>query len=409
VRQIHKSFEVHDRYQFELKLDYWLDHNRQTDYQVDLFLFLPHSLGLNHRTYARDSFYDDIKNYVRLKTPEIPLDQVASLAEGQPGRLMRDSTVRLLDPAGGDGRGTNKELLEAAEYHTKMFVSIAVRALHNRGEACLSDLKRGRPCAVAGICGEIRQTLDLIRQLGREIGDRLGRPGSDRLPTVLSSADEYFTAEATQVLLGLLGTTGAGAGEDREMRDVLLDTVQELSRYQVERGFPGLSPDAARQDETVLFRHGIFKKFFRSPLFLSQERLPEGQVLNHVAMGFAAGLSMVFATLVAFLAQQRYGNYTLPLFVALVVGYIFKDRIKELTRVYLEKRLSRRLFDSKTHFFDHAGRKMGICREIVRFVHHELIPPEILKLRNKDHLTELANFWQAEKVIHYRKNVVLFR
>ena len=37
---------------------------------------------------------------------------------------------------------------------------------------------------------------------------------------------------------------------------------------------------------------------------------------------------MIFATGIAFAFQQKYGNFTIPLFVALVISYMLKDRIK---------------------------------------------------------------------------------
>ena len=234
-----------------------------------------------------------------------------------------------------------------------------------------------------------------------------------RLTTTTASADEYLTSEATQILLALLSAVDQ-AGEQhspefKTVRDALIEAINLQAQHRTECGFPSLHTKSKGQDETVLFRRGIFKKFFRSPLFLIQQRKPEGKLAGQLAMGFAAGLSMVFATLIAFLAQQYFGNFTLPLFVALVVGYIFKDRIKELTKFYLEKWLSTRMSDSKTYFFDQENRRMGLCRETVRHVSGDQVPQNILQLRNKDHLTEVANFWHSEQIIHYRKQVSLNR
>jgi len=398
--QIHKNFEVHDNFHFEMKLDYWLKLHKRDDYQVDLFLFLPNALGLNHNSYPREAFYDDIKNHVRLKTPELSLDQVASLDEGQPGRLLSDSVAAL------NASGPTEDLCHAVEYHTKMYVSITVRELHNCHSICLGDISRGNIPSTLKLVEELNCVVKLIRNLGKEIPAECESPEANRLPAVMSSADEYLTSEITQAFLKLF--KAVKPGED-ELHRVLLQAIKEQSDYRTQKGFPQLDVNTSGHDETVLFRRSIFKKFFRSPLFLTQERQTDGRLASQVAMGFAAGLSMIFATLIAFLAQQQFGNFTLPLFVALVVGYVFKDRIKELTKIYLEKWLSKRVSDSKTSFFDQDGNRMGVCREMVRFVAPDQVPANILALRNKDHLTEIANFWQAEKIIQYRKNVTLFR
>ena len=55
---------------------------------------------------------------------------------------------------------------------------------------------------------------------------------------------------------------------------------------------------------------------------------------------------MVFATVVAFAFQRRFGNFSGPLFVALVVSYMLKARIKELARYYFAHRLGRKYLDN---------------------------------------------------------------
>ncbi len=78
----------------------------------------------------------------------------------------------------------------------------------------------------------------------------------------------------------------------------------------------------------------------------------------------AAGVSMIFATLIAFYAQAYYGPFTLPVFLALVIAYMFKDRIKEQGRAYSANLLSRRLFDYRTIIQTQDGKyRLGNVRE----------------------------------------------
>jgi len=413
---IHENFEVHDHFQFELKLEYWLAQSRRDNYQVDMYLFLPIALGLDHHSYPRDAFYDDVKNHVRLKTPELPLDRIAALDTGCPGNLLNKAVTDLLEQRRKTPAAADTDSAQTVEYHAKMYVSIAVRALQNRADTCRDELARGITSSTWTLSGEIDRILSLLQAMA----DKVAREPTtdqpiDRLTTIMTSADEYLTSVANQALLGILAAINSGGAAsvdpaDREaLRTALLIAVRQQSHYRAERGFPALDPDSTDQDETVLFRLGVFKKFFRSALFITQHRQTDGRLISQITMGLAAGLAMAFATVVAFLAQRHFGNFTMPLFAALVVGYVFKDRIKELTRVYLDKRLSRSLYDSKTHFFNTDGYRMGICRELVRFNTADEIPADVRRLRNKDHLTEIANFWQAEKIIHYRKHVSLFR
>src|SRR5690349_18341621 len=70
---ITSSNTVHDKFQFESSLD--LDLRTQGDetlrrYRVELFMFLPSSMGVTSENYPRDRFYADLTSYLRLKTPE---------------------------------------------------------------------------------------------------------------------------------------------------------------------------------------------------------------------------------------------------------------------------------------------------------------------------------------------------
>ena len=90
----------------------------------------------------------------------------------------------------------------------------------------------------------------------------------------------------------------------------------------------------------------------------------EGGTLEQVLFATAAGISMVFATLVAFFAQSVYGQVSIPLFLALVIAYMFKDRIKESGRSVSAHILSRRLFDYRTRIQTQDGeRDLGYVRE----------------------------------------------
>ena len=84
--------------------------------------------------------------------------------------------------------------------------------------------------------------------------------------------------------------------------------------------------------------------------FLNAKKKREGIIAEQVYFSVAAGISMIFATAIAFSFQQRYGNFTMPFFVALVVSYMLKDRIKELFRYYFAHKHRSKYFDNKTTF-----------------------------------------------------------
>ena len=81
---LQNRLEIHDRKQFELKLEYQPSGTDPVSkYHVDAFLFLPGSLNVDQDTWPRDAFYADIHNYVRLKTPVLSFDEILT-AEHSP-------------------------------------------------------------------------------------------------------------------------------------------------------------------------------------------------------------------------------------------------------------------------------------------------------------------------------------
>ncbi|HLO66375.1 MAG TPA: hypothetical protein VK188_05110, partial [Holophaga sp.] len=71
---IDSRIEVHDSTHIEVKLDYGLDLKRRRNrYRVEMFMFMPTSLGMAPDTYGKKQFYRDIQAYIRLKTPGLAL------------------------------------------------------------------------------------------------------------------------------------------------------------------------------------------------------------------------------------------------------------------------------------------------------------------------------------------------
>ena len=79
---------IHDNYRIELKVNYpLLRRAEKASYELGLYLFAPISLGINPATYSKEQLYSDLQTYIRVKTPSIPLNQLANGAETPLGRL----------------------------------------------------------------------------------------------------------------------------------------------------------------------------------------------------------------------------------------------------------------------------------------------------------------------------------
>ena len=164
--------------------------------------------------------------------------------------------------------------------------------------------------------------------------------------------------------------------------------------------------ESVDRNRAVIYRRGMLKKYAESDLFLKSSKKKDGVLVEQIYYSIAAGLSMIFATMVAFSFQKKYGNFTMPLFVALVVSYMLKDRIKELMRFYFAHRLGKNYFDRKTTISMNEN-VVGWIKDGVDFISENKVPEEILERRARTDLLAADNRYAGEKIILYRKWIQL--
>jgi hypothetical protein len=131
-------------------------------------------------------------------------------------------------------------------------------------------------------------------------------------------------------------------------------------------------------------------------------------VIEQILIAFAAGISMAFATAVAFYFQKVYGSFTFPAFIALVVAYMFKDRIKQAGRALFSGKLHSNLYDRRIDVKTMDGKyKLATLHERIDFMKEGEIPPEVRRARQQDPFADLDNDRQGETIICHTKDVVL--
>ncbi len=391
---IEENIEIHDRYQFELKLAYKLNKEKLYNYyNIETYLFFPINLGINKRTYKREQFYTDIHSYIRLKTPEVLLKNIIE-GNGSPCMKLKNATIALEK---GD-----KRAIGIWEYHTKMFLSIFRTALRDH---VLFTLEKEHDKDIKYLLEEYIKRIKDITKTYRNLRKFVNIPTlPPNIFNLYLMGDEFISLSIEGFTYELLeGLKGRYEVYTKELIALIKDEIV----YRKEQGFPSI-PDKNSDNETYLFRKGVLKKFASSVLFLDTHHEKEGKLIEQLFYSFAAGLAMVFATLVAFYTQKKYGQYTFPLFIALVISYMFKDRIKELTRIYFAKKLRKYFFDHKTEIFVPGGKKIGLCRERFSFVKEKNVNPEVLKIRNRDSFTNIENDLLGEEIIYYRKFIKLY-
>lgn len=393
-----EAVKIHDRYQFELKLNYPLVHDQErTSYLVSLYLFVPESLGIRKATYKKDDFYRDMQSYIRLKTPSIPL---AGLVDGpdSPYSNLAASLHRL-------AANRNAESLTNAEYQIKMFCCIFKSTLRDHIASFDSrcDLCEAEPF-IEGYIDTMKDAISAYRSLPSEVS----LPERSReLSAIYRWGDEYISLLTRSYAYELLESLQKGElGEETPCRAPLLAFIADELAYCGEQQFKTV-PDPGSTNESFFHYKSILKKSMESALYLDTSVKPEGTLLEHLIFGVAAGLAMLFATVVTFFAQYFYGAITMQVFLVLIISYMFKDRIKEVLKAYFSGKLHNLLFDHKIEIFGGINEKIGTLDESFTFVKADHVPPDIMKMRSDDQ-GALTVQWRKEKIILYRKKVKLF-
>ncbi len=397
---IEEHVKIHDKFSVEMKVGFTAHQEREVnDFSMNMWMYIPNALDINKYTYSKYEFYKDVKSHIRLITPIYRLYEIAQ-PEELPFKLLKNSFFKLTeDPS--------KSNIADYEMHIKMFQSILKSSLREEIlfiKRCKSDENRS-----IAISNYIDNT-SLITERYRSLGNIL------KVPVIEQNVFEYFVfCDEFMSNLIELNTFNLLKYLRDTHDDVYAKTKSDILRlinneinYKKTNGFPVVEKESPSANRDVVSRFSALKKYIESQLFLKVKMHEDGVFVRQFYYSLAAGISMIFATIVTFSFQSKYGNFTLPLFIALVAGYMLKDRIKELSRYYFSHRLDSRYFDNKTDL-NINDVPVGWFKESQSFVKEDQIPVEVRQLRNRSAILEAENRINDEKIILYRVGMQLNR
>ncbi len=400
---IRENIKKHDQLSFEIKLEFPFvpkkkKRKRKDNYYVNIYLFLPYALDVNKHSFTKEDFYNSLKTYIRFTTPTYSLQNILKSKNSPLEKLKKVINDYITSP--------DDDKKDDFEIQVKRFCSIFGTAMRRAGNKILKTKDtevRGR------LVHEFTEQVNQVREKFQILGSNLTPPEENGyLLNTFHFADEYQSLLVERNLLFLLdGIEKKKTKCNKEHLDKLNNLVLWENTYREEQGYPSVAY-ANRNNEHVLHRASRLKKFIESNLFLNTDTKKDGVVFEQIMFALAAGLAMVFATGVAFASQLIYGNLTLPFFIALVISYMFKDRIKELVRIYLNKKHHKFAQDFRTNIYDQQSRKIGFLKESFNFIKHRHLPEAILHARNSMRATGISKESMGEKIILYRNQIKIF-
>ena len=388
----------HDNFSVEFKFGFvGGDDSPSHEFVVNSWVFVPNSLDINPQTYGKKQFYRDIKSNVRLITPVYLLRDLAD-PESLPFRNLRSACEAVAASA---------TAVAEANYESqiKMFAAIFKSALRNHSIHIDNTSTIGE---IAYLSEDFAAGARRVVQEYRNVYQLVNVPTVEpKLRGYYLFGDEILSHIIdVQTLRILKKIDRVDSPQLAAVRAELVALMREENEYKLSMGYGAVDPDDPECNRQLVFRYGMLKKYVESDLYIRLNKKRDGFAIEQVYYSIAAGLAMIFATAVAWFAQLKYGNITGPLFIVLVVSYMLKDRIKDLMRYYFAHKLGNKFYDNKAQIKIH-DRAVGDIKEGVDFISDPQTPKEVLDVRSRSSLVEAENRIFEEKILLYRKRVVL--
>ena len=392
--------KIHDKFTIEFKVGFntsaAIKPMKYSDFVLNTWIFVPNSLDINAAKYSKEDFYRDLKSVVRLITPSYELHALANDEQLLPNQSLVSNFDEMLG---------NPEETQDLFHIIKMYCAIAKSATR---DACLALSQQ--PDAATRRESSLRFLDDVPKVVNRFRGLLMatnGKETDERTRQVLSYGDEFLSNVLEKYTYRLRDAIRLNHPEaylelEARFKEVLLNEKS----YREQQGYLSVKADDANGNEDFVFRASLLKKFSESDLYLNATKRKNTFLIEQILYSLAAGAAMVVATLSSFFFQQRYGNFTLPFLIALVISYMFKDRLKDWLRLIFARRVSNKVFDTRTDFRI-KGRHIGWSKDSVDFIDSDKIIPEVMELRNRLPLfAEVSG--KDEKVLLFRKKVQLW-
>lgn len=396
---IETSVKIHDKFSFEVKTSFISDKTiaaTQEEFSVNTWLFVPNSLEINNSTYPKLDFFKDVNSKIRFITPDFLLpDIISDDAESPKNKLLHSLQDALAEPA-SDSKG------EQLVHDVKIFANICKSSIRDEVNRIVLLPNADGAQRSRQLVADLQHVVQFYRGLYPLIQRK---DMADEWKEYFAYGDNFISNVIEQHAFRLLRHF-EGQANFPEIKFLLLPLIQSEEQERRKKRFPNLEAGNPENNNWVVMQWGILKKVIESVLFLHIKSSRDGRFAEQLLYSLAAGVSMLFATIVTFKAQQHYETYTLPLFFIIVVSYMFKDRIKDLMRYYFSSQLGKRYFDRKRKLSTREV-EIGVIKESAEYVSEAKLPEEVLNLRQRIPIVEAENKIYNEQIILYKKLVSL--
>ena len=376
------SFKLLDNYHFKLETQL----TKQCKHaELEVYWFLPPQLGLDQYTYPKELFYRNLvteQKYQGLEKSFIALEY---------------QVKQLNNYLNNNEKSTHKLYWRKISLLTKAFENILKTEL---------QLKKGKLDTLA-LNMNILQISDILKAV------RNNKPieSYTRAAGTFRYFDNYISLLALQKLLALSQAISDQHTRKQPLKygSESLNLIEEWVKKELDyrQDSQLRTYEASEQGAEKLFaKMKQLKRYLNAPTLLLSSRKQIGTLTEQIVFGFAAALSMAIATGIAFYSQQKYGNFSTPFFYALVLSYILKDRLKEISRKMLFTFLTKKFYYFSYLIKDPETKKrVAIIKDTCNFVAAKSLPSYLTAFINKS--KSLRNSFNDKQALSYKRVVHL--
>lgn len=416
------AIEQHDRYNFEVKLDYTLVEDfPKNKYELEIYFFIPNALQVNQSTYHTEDFYSDLSNYIRFKTPQMALSGLLN-----PNNSKSPFTIiykHLEHIKNGD---TSMEHFDRINYEHRVLGCILKSTLRDQAELFLKNRivvnSDSNPHIINGFNPVDEGELEFFEDL-EEIQNRLKKLEIDlqiaQIPVDISETftfvDKYISRQITEycgrIYQQIFNPKNSDSGDISPTENALKSKLTSILNNEAAKVNPLNSKfqiQSNKSNENIPYWDGILKKFVQSVLYLSTNPSKEKSKALQIFYSLAAGAAMFISILLGFLVVDNLAHNTYAYITLLIVVYMLKDRFKEWIRMGSAKFMNKFFPDRKFLIYDTVHEnKIGFSKETVRYLPLSQVPQDIINIRERGAKISIESRGKPEVVYKYVKMVEL--
>ncbi|QCX40142.1 hypothetical protein FF125_17440 [Aureibaculum algae] len=388
---IKSTIKIHDKFSVVIDVTYnTIFKRKESVYTTITYLFFPDSLNINNKTYPSTKFYNDVRLFTKYDSPKYTLSQINRGKNSLLKRLETNTNVFIND--------SSEKKRSLYEDQVKMFASIFTSLISERVDAFFKS-KSLNVRKVESFLNMIPKMLSKYRKIVESVSNSSLIMNNKKF---VLYADEHMSNVVELQLMRLYNYLKRH--ELNNQLNTIIKIIDYEQKYKRDKGYDSPKSKSISSEE-LLYKRNQLKKYIDSVVFLNQDVRKDGVVFEQTLLAMAAGLAMIFSTGVAFYFQKYYGNFTLPFFIALIISYMLKDRIKSFISMQFMSKSSTFFYDFRINITNSLGRRIGFFKESFGFVPFKKLESVIKKYRFKDRTinTRALN----EQIIQYKKKIIL--